>query len=222
MAAGGGARRSSAAAMRSRRAGSAAVVPAMSPPVLLSRTCADVGGGPAGAQANCGASAQVRKGAAAVAIFRAANVDAPHARGQHADLHRLRPGGRRRAGVNDIIVSLMPLVLIFVVFYFLLIRPQQQKVKQHRDMVENLKRGDQVVTGGGILGKVAKVEAEDQTVIGGDRPQRAGPGVARHHHRGDGQAGDQRQPRRRRRDRRGSARRAGRQHRARLQRFFKR
>jgi preprotein translocase subunit YajC len=66
---------------------------------------------------------------------------------------------------NDFIVSLMPLVLIFVVFYFLMIRPQQQKVKQHRDMVENLKRGDQVVTGGGILGKVTKVEAGDQTVI---------------------------------------------------------
>jgi preprotein translocase subunit YajC len=66
---------------------------------------------------------------------------------------------------NDLIVSLMPLVLIFVVFYFLMIRPQQQKMKQHRDMVENLKRGDQVMTGGGILGKVTKVDAGDQTVI---------------------------------------------------------
>ena len=54
---------------------------------------------------------------------------------------------------------------IIAIFYFLMIRPQQQKVKQHRDMVENLKRGDQVVTGGGILGKVTKVEAGDQTVI---------------------------------------------------------
>jgi preprotein translocase subunit YajC len=66
---------------------------------------------------------------------------------------------------NDFIVSLMPLVLIFAVFYFLMIRPQQQKMKQHRDMVDNLKRGDQVVTGGGILGKVTKVEAGDQTVL---------------------------------------------------------
>ena len=71
---------------------------------------------------------------------------------------------------NDFIVSLMPLVLIFVVFYFLMIRPQQQKVKQHRDMVENLKRGDQVVTGGGILGKVTKVEAGDQTVTSRSHP----------------------------------------------------
>jgi preprotein translocase subunit YajC len=59
----------------------------------------------------------------------------------------------------------MPLVLIFVVFYFLMIRPQQQKMKQHREMVDNLKRGDQVMTGGGILGKVTKVEAGDQTVV---------------------------------------------------------
>ena len=66
---------------------------------------------------------------------------------------------------NDFIVSLMPLVLIFAVFYFLMIRPQQQKMKQHREMVDNLKRGDQVVTGGGILGKVTKVEAGDHTVI---------------------------------------------------------
>ena len=66
---------------------------------------------------------------------------------------------------NDFIVSLMPLVLIFAVFYFLMIRPQQTKMKQHRDMIENLKRGDQVVTGGGILGKVTKVEAGDATVI---------------------------------------------------------
>jgi preprotein translocase subunit YajC len=66
---------------------------------------------------------------------------------------------------NDFIVSLMPLVLIFAVFYFLMIRPQQTKMKQHRDMIENLKRGDQVVTGGGILGKVTKVEAGDAMVI---------------------------------------------------------
>lgn len=68
------------------------------------------------------------------------------------------------AGGGDFFVSLMPLVLIFVVFYFLLIRPQQQKVRQHRLMVDNLKRGDQVVTAGGILGKVTRVEAGDTSV----------------------------------------------------------
>ena len=56
------------------------------------------------------------------------------------------------------LISLMPLLLIFVVFYFLLIRPQQKKMKQHRDMVAALKRGDRVLTAGGIIGSVVKVE----------------------------------------------------------------
>lgn len=65
------------------------------------------------------------------------------------------------------IVSLIPLVLIFVVFYFLLIRPQQKKMKAHRAMVDALKRGDKVVTGGGILGTVTKVvnDAELQVEV---------------------------------------------------------
>ena len=68
------------------------------------------------------------------------------------------------AGGGDFFVSLLPLILIFVVFYFLLIRPQQQKVKAHRAMIENLKRGDQVVTGGGIIGKITRVEDAQLTV----------------------------------------------------------
>lgn len=56
------------------------------------------------------------------------------------------------------LISLMPLVLIFVVFYFLLIRPQQRKMKAHREMIGALKRGDKVLTGGGIIGTVVKVE----------------------------------------------------------------
>jgi preprotein translocase subunit YajC len=55
------------------------------------------------------------------------------------------------------LVQLAPLVLIFVVFYFLLIRPQQKKMKLHRDMVAALRRGDRVVTAGGIIGLVTKV-----------------------------------------------------------------
>lgn len=51
----------------------------------------------------------------------------------------------------------VPLVLIFVIMYFLLIRPQQKKLKEHKAMVEALRRGDQVLTGGGIVGKVVKV-----------------------------------------------------------------
>ncbi len=51
----------------------------------------------------------------------------------------------------------IPLILIFVIFYFFLIRPQQKKVKEHKVMVENLKRGDKVVTAGGIVGTVDRV-----------------------------------------------------------------
>lgn len=69
------------------------------------------------------------------------------------------------AGGGDMFVSLMPLLLIFVVFYFLLIRPQQTKAKQHRDMIEALKKGDQVITSGGIIGKVTKVEADNTLVV---------------------------------------------------------
>ena len=61
------------------------------------------------------------------------------------------------------IMSLLPILLIFGVFYFLLIRPQQKKLKQHREMVAGLRRGDRVVTAGGIIGQVAKVE-DDMTV----------------------------------------------------------
>ena len=60
-------------------------------------------------------------------------------------------------GSQGMIEFLLPLVLIFVVFYFLLIRPQQKKAKEHKEMVENIRRGDRVVTSGGIRGKVAKV-----------------------------------------------------------------
>jgi len=64
--------------------------------------------------------------------------------------------GGGAGGAFDI-MSLLPLVLIFVVFYFLLIRPQQKKMKTHRAMIEAVKRGDIVTMGGGIVGKVTKV-----------------------------------------------------------------
>lgn len=67
-------------------------------------------------------------------------------------------------GGGDFFISLLPLVLIFAVFYFLLIRPQQRKVKEHRSLIESLKRGDQVLTSGGILGKITKVEDTTVTV----------------------------------------------------------
>ncbi len=58
--------------------------------------------------------------------------------------------------------SLLPLVLIFVVFYFLLIRPQQKKAKEHRTMLDALRRGDKVVTNGGIIGQIMKVVSENE------------------------------------------------------------
>lgn len=60
------------------------------------------------------------------------------------------------------IMTIVPLILIFVVFYFLLIRPQQKKVKEHRDMVTNLRRGDKIVTSGGIIGTITKVVSEGE------------------------------------------------------------
>lgn len=62
-------------------------------------------------------------------------------------------------------VQILPLILIFVVFYFLLIRPQQKKARQHREMVAGLKRGDRVVTGGGLHATVAKVEDEATVIL---------------------------------------------------------
>ncbi len=61
--------------------------------------------------------------------------------------------------------QLIPLILIFVIFYFFLIRPQQKKVKEHKLMVENLKRGDKVITSGGIIGTVERIIDGDKAEI---------------------------------------------------------
>jgi len=61
------------------------------------------------------------------------------------------------AGGGDIFLQLLPFLLIFVIIYFLILRPQQKRVKTHRDMVQAIQKGDTVVTQGGILGKVTKV-----------------------------------------------------------------
>ena len=63
-----------------------------------------------------------------------------------------------QASGAGILVQMAPLVLIFVVFYFLLIRPQQQKMKAHKAKIDAVKKGDQVVTGGGLVGKVVRVD----------------------------------------------------------------
>jgi len=62
-------------------------------------------------------------------------------------------------------VQLAPLIFIFVIFYFLLIRPQQQARKKHMEMVANVRRGDVVVTGGGLVGKVTKVVDDNEVMV---------------------------------------------------------
>ena len=63
------------------------------------------------------------------------------------------------------LAQFIPLILIFVIFYFFLIRPQQKRVKEHRSMVNGLKRGDEVITSGGIIGTVGRVMEDDRIEV---------------------------------------------------------
>jgi len=65
----------------------------------------------------------------------------------------------------SLLQTVAPLVLVFAIFYFLIIRPQQQRAKQHREMVENVRRGDTVVTAGGLVGRVAKVKDDGEIMV---------------------------------------------------------
>jgi preprotein translocase subunit YajC len=65
-------------------------------------------------------------------------------------------------GSSDMLLSLMPFILIFVIMYFLILRPQQKRVKEHREMVTALRRGDTVVTTGGLVGKITKVVDDNE------------------------------------------------------------
>lgn len=69
------------------------------------------------------------------------------------------------AGEGGMLTTLLPFVLIFVIMYFLILRPQQKRVKQHQEMVKNVRRGDTVVTNGGLVGRVTKVIDDDQIEI---------------------------------------------------------
>ncbi|MDT3686538.1 MAG: preprotein translocase subunit YajC [Pseudorhodoplanes sp.] len=68
-------------------------------------------------------------------------------------------------GDGGMLMSLLPFLLIFVIMYFLILRPQQKRVKQHQEMVKALRRGDTVVTSGGLIGKVTKVVDEEQIEV---------------------------------------------------------
>lgn len=72
--------------------------------------------------------------------------------------------GAAAPGGTDMLVQFAPILAIMVVFYFLLLRPQQKKAKEHKNMLDSLRRGDRVITGGGIFGMVVKVAGEEATV----------------------------------------------------------
>jgi len=77
----------------------------------------------------------------------------------------ITPAYAQAAGAGDtnsMLMSLLPFALIFVIMYFLILRPQQKKVRDHADLVKNIRRGDTVVTSGGLVGKVTKVVDDDQ------------------------------------------------------------
>ena len=68
-------------------------------------------------------------------------------------------------GEGGMLMSLLPFVLIFVIMYFLILRPQQKRVKAHQELVKNVRRGDTVITNGGLVGKVTKVVDDEQIEI---------------------------------------------------------
>ncbi|AAR35990.1 preprotein translocase subunit YajC [Geobacter sulfurreducens] len=70
------------------------------------------------------------------------------------------PGGAQAGGAMGAFQAILPLVFMFAIFYFLLIRPQQKKAKEHRALLDSLKRGDQVVTAGGMHGKVSGIDGD--------------------------------------------------------------
>jgi preprotein translocase subunit YajC len=77
----------------------------------------------------------------------------------------ITPAYAQAPGFDPISSGIIPILLMFVIFYFLLLRPQQQRVKAHREMVANLRRGDTVVTSGGIIGKVTKVRDDNEIEV---------------------------------------------------------
>ena len=76
--------------------------------------------------------------------------------------YAMAPGGGTGGGDMNMLMSFLPMILIFAVFYFLLIRPQQMKVKEHKRLLDNLKKGDAVITQGGVFGKITTLS--DQVV----------------------------------------------------------
>ncbi|MEL7230262.1 MAG: preprotein translocase subunit YajC [Pseudomonadota bacterium] len=70
-----------------------------------------------------------------------------------------------QGGGADAFIGFVPILLVFAIMYFLIIRPQQRKIRDHKDMVEALRRGDQVVTQGGVIGKITKVKEDNEVEV---------------------------------------------------------
>ena len=77
----------------------------------------------------------------------------------------INPAYAQASGGFGGVAGFLPIILIFAIMYFLMIRPQQKKMKEHRAMVEALRRGDQIVTQGGIIGKVTKVKEDNEIEV---------------------------------------------------------
>jgi preprotein translocase subunit YajC len=73
--------------------------------------------------------------------------------------------GGGAGGDGNMLMSLLPFVLIFVIMYLLILRPQQKRQKQHQELIKNVRRGDTVITNGGLIGKVTKVVDDDQIEV---------------------------------------------------------
>lgn len=73
--------------------------------------------------------------------------------------------GATAAGGQDFLISVLPFVLIFVIMYFLIIRPQRQQMKKHAELISNVRRGDTIVTGGGIVGKVTNATDDTEVTV---------------------------------------------------------
>lgn len=87
------------------------------------------------------------------------------------------PGAGAPASGTDMLVQFVPLILMFAIFWFLLIRPQQKRAKEHKRMLDNLKRGDHVITSGGMIGRIMELDAETMLLECGDTKLRMSRGA---------------------------------------------
>jgi preprotein translocase subunit YajC len=78
------------------------------------------------------------------------------------------PSGGAEGGANAMLANFAPIILIIIIFYFMLIRPQQKRAKQHKEMLNNMKKGDPVITSSGIYGRIIELDGEDALVDLGD------------------------------------------------------